>query len=186
MGRRNRTACYADRRAAGTTAPDRARTHWRSGRNQQRDPVRELARCRAGYRNDYSGNLQRRMRRADRIGARAAILLGDDELARGIATLRDLDSGEQSEVSLDALDGAAYRSEQGRRGKDSFDTLAYAQRLKSVGFTGRAGGSTRRGQPRDDRGRHGDQVVPAIGDGGRQVGNRGCGKSVAGRAAHLK
>jgi histidyl-tRNA synthetase len=51
----------------------------------------------------YSGNLQRRMRRADRIGARAAVLLGDDELARGIATLRDLDSGEQSEVALDAL-----------------------------------------------------------------------------------
>jgi len=51
----------------------------------------------------YSGNLQRRMRRADRIGARAAVLLGDDELARGIATLRDLDSGEQCEVALDAL-----------------------------------------------------------------------------------
>jgi histidyl-tRNA synthetase len=51
----------------------------------------------------YSGNLQRRMRRADRIGARAAVLLGDDELARNIATLRDLDSGEQSEVALDAL-----------------------------------------------------------------------------------
>ena len=47
----------------------------------------------------YSGNLQRRMRRADRIGARAAVLLGDDELARGTATVRDLDSGEQSEVA---------------------------------------------------------------------------------------
>ena len=51
----------------------------------------------------YSGNLQRRMRRADRIGARAAVLLGDDELARGAATVRDLDSGAQSEVPLDAL-----------------------------------------------------------------------------------
>jgi histidyl-tRNA synthetase len=51
----------------------------------------------------YSGNLQRRMRRADRIGARAAILLGEDELARGVATIRDLDSGDQSEVALDAL-----------------------------------------------------------------------------------
>jgi histidyl-tRNA synthetase len=51
----------------------------------------------------YSGNLQRRMRRADRIGARAAVLLGDDELARGIATVRDLDTGEQSEVALDAM-----------------------------------------------------------------------------------
>jgi histidyl-tRNA synthetase len=51
----------------------------------------------------YSGNLQRRMRRADRIGARAAVLLGDDELARGAATVRDLDSGEQREVALGEL-----------------------------------------------------------------------------------
>jgi histidyl-tRNA synthetase len=51
----------------------------------------------------YSGNLARRMRRADRIGARAALLLGDDELARGAATVRDLDSGEQSEAALDDL-----------------------------------------------------------------------------------
>jgi histidyl-tRNA synthetase len=51
----------------------------------------------------YSGNLQRRMRRADRIGARAAVLLGDDELARGVATLRDLDSGEQAVMPFDEL-----------------------------------------------------------------------------------
>jgi histidyl-tRNA synthetase len=51
----------------------------------------------------YSGNLQRRMRRADRIGARAAVLLGDDELARSIVTLRDLDSGQQAQVPFDEL-----------------------------------------------------------------------------------
>jgi histidyl-tRNA synthetase len=51
----------------------------------------------------YSGNVGRRMRRGDRIGARAAVLLGDDELARGVATVRNLDSGEQSEVALDTL-----------------------------------------------------------------------------------
>ena len=48
----------------------------------------------------YSGNLARRMKRADRLGAAAALLLGDDELARGTVTLRDMDSGEQSEVPL--------------------------------------------------------------------------------------
>jgi histidyl-tRNA synthetase len=48
----------------------------------------------------YSGNLARRLRRADRIGAFAAILLGDDELARGVATLRDLNTGTQSEAPL--------------------------------------------------------------------------------------
>src|SRR5271165_2640602 len=46
----------------------------------------------------YSGNLARRLRRADRIGAFAAILLGDEELARGVAILRDLINGIQSEV----------------------------------------------------------------------------------------
>jgi histidyl-tRNA synthetase len=51
----------------------------------------------------YSGNLARRMRRANRIGARAAVLIGDDEITRSIATLRDLDSGAQSDVPLDEL-----------------------------------------------------------------------------------
>ncbi|MBV9828223.1 MAG: histidine--tRNA ligase [Alphaproteobacteria bacterium] len=46
----------------------------------------------------YSGNVQRRMRRADRLGARAAVLLGDDELARGGVTLRDFESGAQTEL----------------------------------------------------------------------------------------
>jgi histidyl-tRNA synthetase len=48
----------------------------------------------------YSGNLSRRMRRANRVNARAAVLVGDDEVARNVVTLRDLDSGEQSEVPI--------------------------------------------------------------------------------------
>lgn len=48
----------------------------------------------------YSGNLSRRMRRANRVNARAAVLIGDDEVARNVVTLRDLDSGEQVEVSI--------------------------------------------------------------------------------------
>jgi histidyl-tRNA synthetase len=51
----------------------------------------------------YSGNVQRRMRRADRLGARAAVLLGDDEIAAGTVTLRDLDGGAQSAVPLGEL-----------------------------------------------------------------------------------
>ncbi|MBM3490119.1 MAG: histidine--tRNA ligase [Alphaproteobacteria bacterium] len=59
----------------------------------------------------FGGGLGRQMKRADRIGARAAILLGDDELSRGEATLRDLGSGEQRRVALPALAGSlgAYR-----------------------------------------------------------------------------
>ena len=48
----------------------------------------------------YSGNLSRRMRRANRINARAAVLLGEDEVARNVVTLRDLDSGDQEEVPM--------------------------------------------------------------------------------------
>ena len=51
----------------------------------------------------YSGNLARRLRRANRINAFAAILLGEDELARGVASLRNLGSGEQTEVALAEL-----------------------------------------------------------------------------------
>jgi len=51
----------------------------------------------------YSGNLKRRMARAAKANARVAVILGDDELAKGIATVRDMDSGEQEDVALDAL-----------------------------------------------------------------------------------
>ena len=60
----------------------------------------------AGIRADlaYSGNMSRRMKRANKIDAVAAVLLGDDELARGNATVRNMDSGEQDEVSLTSLE----------------------------------------------------------------------------------
>ncbi len=51
----------------------------------------------------YRGNLKRRLARADRLNARAAVILGEDELAGGTATLRDLDSGEQTAVPLSEL-----------------------------------------------------------------------------------
>jgi histidyl-tRNA synthetase len=48
----------------------------------------------------YSGNLSRRMRRANRINARVAVLIGEDEISRNVVKVRDLDSGEQSEVPV--------------------------------------------------------------------------------------
>lgn len=51
----------------------------------------------------YRGSLRRRLSRADRLNACAAVILGEDELAREVATVRDLDSGEQEEVALSAL-----------------------------------------------------------------------------------
>lgn len=51
----------------------------------------------------YRGNVGRRMKRANKVSARVAVILGEDELARGAATVRDLDSGQQQEVALDRL-----------------------------------------------------------------------------------
>jgi histidyl-tRNA synthetase len=51
----------------------------------------------------YRGNVSKRMKDANKMRARAAILIGEDELKRGAATVRDLDSGEQTEVPLTAL-----------------------------------------------------------------------------------
>ena len=48
----------------------------------------------------YSGNLKRRMVRANKAGARLAVIVGDTELAENQATLRDMDSGEQQTVPL--------------------------------------------------------------------------------------
>jgi histidyl-tRNA synthetase len=51
----------------------------------------------------YRGNLKRRMARADKLNARAAVILGDDELAKGVATLRDFDSGDQKQIAFAQL-----------------------------------------------------------------------------------
>jgi histidyl-tRNA synthetase len=51
----------------------------------------------------YSGNLSKRMKRANKLNARYAVILGEDELQRGTATLRDLDSGEQEAIPLPQL-----------------------------------------------------------------------------------
>ncbi len=53
----------------------------------------------------YRGNLKRRMERANRIHARAALILGEDELAQGVVQLRDLDAGTQESVKLDEVIG---------------------------------------------------------------------------------
>jgi histidyl-tRNA synthetase len=60
---------------------------------------------RAGIRAEmaYRGNMKRRMERANKTGARAAIILGDEELAKGVASVKDLTAGSQTEVALGDL-----------------------------------------------------------------------------------
>ena len=48
----------------------------------------------------YRGNLRRRMERANRIEARAAVILGADDLVQGVAQVKDLRTGTQTAVAL--------------------------------------------------------------------------------------
>jgi len=51
----------------------------------------------------YRGNMKKRMSKASASGAKYALILGDDELDRGEAQLKDLASGEQRSVALDRI-----------------------------------------------------------------------------------
>ncbi|HEY7006569.1 MAG TPA: His/Gly/Thr/Pro-type tRNA ligase C-terminal domain-containing protein, partial [Sphingomicrobium sp.] len=57
----------------------------------------------------YRGNMKKRLSRANDAGARYALIIGDDELERGEAQLKDLGSGEQRAVSLDLIAEAIGR-----------------------------------------------------------------------------
>ena len=63
---------------------------------------------------DYDArSLRAQMKRADRSGARRVLLLGDDELARGEVTVKDMGSGEQATVARSEVVRAAGRREAG-------------------------------------------------------------------------
>ena len=53
---------------------------------------------------DYeSRSLKAQMRRADKLGATHVLILGDDELAKGVAVLRDMGAGTQEEIPLEGI-----------------------------------------------------------------------------------
>jgi histidyl-tRNA synthetase len=54
---------------------------------------------------EYAGkSLKAQLRRADKLGAQRVLILGGDELARGIAQVRDMSNGTQDEVPLAELE----------------------------------------------------------------------------------
>ena len=57
----------------------------------------------------YRGNMKKRLSRANEAGAAFALIIGDDELDRGEAQLKDLGTGEQRGVSLELLAQALGR-----------------------------------------------------------------------------
>ncbi len=60
---------------------------------------------RAGIATDmaFKGNMKKRLAKADALGARYAVIVGDDEIAKGVASVKNLGAGTQVEVALDAL-----------------------------------------------------------------------------------
>ena len=51
----------------------------------------------------FGGNMKKRMKHANKINAKFAILLGDDELEKGVAAVKNLDTGDQQEIPLEGL-----------------------------------------------------------------------------------
>jgi len=51
----------------------------------------------------YSGNMKKRMKRANALSAVATVIIGEDELARNAATVRDMETGDQLEVPFASL-----------------------------------------------------------------------------------
>ena len=49
-------------------------------------------------------SLKAQMKYADKIGAKYTMVLGDDEIAKGEAVIKDMDSGETETLSLDGLE----------------------------------------------------------------------------------
>jgi histidyl-tRNA synthetase len=72
--------------------------------------ARDLRRRGIAVELDYKGNMKRRLQRANKVNARAAVILGDNELAKGVAAVKDLDKGEQKEVPLAQLADALARA----------------------------------------------------------------------------
>ena len=65
-----------------------------------------LAELRAGgiaAEQAYRGNMKKRMERAGKSGARFALILGEDELAEGRVTCKDLVDGSQGHVARGEL-----------------------------------------------------------------------------------
>jgi len=51
----------------------------------------------------YAGNMGKRMKRADKVGAAFAVIIGEDELKQNAATVRDLSTGQQKLVQLEQV-----------------------------------------------------------------------------------
>jgi histidyl-tRNA synthetase len=68
----------------------------------------------------YKGNMKRRLAKANAMDAAFAVILGDDELAKGVGSIKDLIDGTQQEVALDAI-GDHIRGGLARHGRGEME-----------------------------------------------------------------
>ncbi|MBY8825369.1 histidine--tRNA ligase [Sphingomonas colocasiae] len=68
--------------------------------------IAELRRAGIAADMGFSGNMKKRMTRASASGATFAVILGDDEVAKGMASVKRLATGQQDEVAFGAIVGA--------------------------------------------------------------------------------
>ena len=61
--------------------------------------------------HEHTGSLRRQLNRANKLGARAALIVGDRELDRDVVVLRDLATGSEEERKLDAPQLVAHLTE---------------------------------------------------------------------------
>jgi len=76
--------------------------HGESAGNETFRLMSRLQRLGVAVEIDYEGkSLKSQMRRADKFKARYTLIIGEDELSKGAAALKEMDTGTQSEVALD-------------------------------------------------------------------------------------
>lgn len=63
----------------------------------------------------YSGNMGKRMKKANKVNACAAVIMGSDEYEKGIVTVRDLDTGDQNEIAAAELSAFMQKYQEQQR-----------------------------------------------------------------------
>ena len=63
----------------------------------------------------YSGNMGKRMKKANKINACAAVIMGSAEYEKGIVTVRDLDTGDQNEIAAAELNAFMQKYQEQQR-----------------------------------------------------------------------
>jgi histidyl-tRNA synthetase len=51
----------------------------------------------------YSGNIAKRMKKADKIGAKYAVIIGEDEIKNQMAVLKNMQTGSEEKVKIDSI-----------------------------------------------------------------------------------